>query len=240
MSWMELPVGKYHVMAAPHTLSYNQTEVGIRHEDIIFHAPDSGEQWNKLLPLRILSTDIETRVRPDGQFVDYSQTAPLAIIQIGNLLEIEVNDMCLCPSLFLGTHRCAGQKRTFRNIFTLKGCTAIPGAEVRSFDDEASMLMVWSKFIVESDPDLITGFNTACFDFVYLILRAEALGLPDFACLGRLKGVKATALRMRYRDPRHGPVLVGRLQIDIYQYIKERFVGMANRSSRHAGGYHEG
>jgi DNA polymerase delta subunit 1 len=50
------------------------------------------------------------------------------------------------------------------------------------------MLSAWRQFIIESDPDLITGHNIGRFDFIYLILRAEALGLSDFPCLGRLKG----------------------------------------------------
>ncbi len=43
------------------------------------------------------------------------------------------------------------------NIFTLKGCSSIPGAEVRSTDDEATMLANWAEFVKACDPDIITG-----------------------------------------------------------------------------------
>ncbi|KAJ7486191.1 ribonuclease H-like domain-containing protein [Mycena galericulata] len=211
LSWMELPVGKYQAVAASDTVSYNRIEVMTKHGDIIFHAPQG--KWKKLAPLTALSTDIETAVRPDYKFPDFSQTAELPVIQIGNILESLVD----------------GKRQTLRIIFTLKGCTAIEGAQVRSFPDERSLLMAWKKFIIESDPDLITGFNIGLFDFVYLILRAEVLGLPDFACLGRLKGVTAVARKVSSQEARlwrDAPILAGRLQIDVRQYVQEKFRGM--------------
>ncbi|KAJ6584038.1 ribonuclease H-like domain-containing protein [Mycena vulgaris] len=204
MSWMEVPVGKYQAVEGSKTLSYNQAEVTLNHEDIIFHAPAG--QWNESAPLRILSFDIETRVPADMTFTPYHNTAKMPVIQIGNIITSRGG-----PS--------------YRCIFTLDGCAKIQGAKVLSFADENSMLLAWKQFMVESDPDLITGHNIARFDFVYLILRAEALGLSDFACLGRLKGVSARALRVSPRARRawkDAPVLAGRLQIDIYQYMEER------------------
>ncbi|KAJ7078683.1 ribonuclease H-like domain-containing protein [Mycena epipterygia] len=204
MSWMELPLGQYQAVESSKTLSYNQREVMINHKDIIFH-PREG-RWNKSIPLRILSFDIETMVRADNQFTPYHQTAEMPVIQIGNVVE-------------------HGQ-RSFRSVFTLDGCTKIAGAQVNSFPNEASMLHAWKQFIIASDPDLITGHNIGRFDFVYLIFRAEVLGLQDFSCLGRLKGLNAKAVKMRSqaekRPWKDAPVLSGRLQIDTFQYIEER------------------
>ncbi|KAJ6585338.1 ribonuclease H-like domain-containing protein [Mycena capillaripes] len=204
MSWIELPAEKYQVIIIGR-LSHNQTEVMIKHKDIIIHASEG--QWKKSAPLRILSFDIETRVRQDFKFTQYHQTAELPVIQIGNIIQINGDN-----------------PRTYRGIFTLRGCTEIAGAEVRSFENESAMLSAWRQFIVDSDPDLITGHNIARFDFVYLLFRAEKLGLPIFPCLGRLQGVNATALKVNpgaMRLWKDAPVLAGRLQLDTYQYIQE-------------------
>ncbi|KAJ7451666.1 ribonuclease H-like domain-containing protein [Mycena latifolia] len=201
MSWMELPVGKYQAVEGSETLSHSQAEFTIKHEDIIFHP-----EWNKSTPLKILSFDIETRVPVDMTFTKYHQRAEMPVIQIGNIIQL-------------------GKDHSYRSVFTFRGCAEITGAEVRSFPDEASMLLAWKQFIITSDPDLITGFNTACFDFIYLLLRAEALEIPDFACLGRLKGLESIAHKVAPgvdRTFRDAPVLAGRLQIDIFQYIREK------------------
>ena len=38
------------------------------------------------------------------------------------------------------------------------------------------------------DPDVVIGYNTAGFDFPYLMDRAKALKVVRFAHLGRIKG----------------------------------------------------
>lgn len=196
---MELPVGRYQAVDPSKTLSHNQREVmikyvaiipgyitfsfGPRHEDIIFHPREA--QWLKSVPLRILSFDIETNVPENNQFTPYHQTAEMPVIQIGN--EIVHGLIFLAIRYTWLTNTPLGE-RSFRGVFTLGECTKIDGAQVYSFPNEVSMLRAWKEFIIASDPDLITGHNIARFDFVYLIFRAEVLGLQDFSCLGRLKG----------------------------------------------------
>ncbi|KAJ7143540.1 ribonuclease H-like domain-containing protein, partial [Mycena crocata] len=172
-------------------------------------------------PLRMLSLDIETQVPLDNSFLQYHTTAELPVIQIGSIIEE-------CRQ---GIHF---QKRnTFRSIFTLGQCSKIPGAEVHCFSDESALLLAWMQFIIGSDPDLTTGYNIARFDFVYLLLRAEALSLPGFSCLGRLKGCSKVAPRLNeQRAWKDAPILAGRLQIDIFQYVVEKDVrdGLPPRS----------
>jgi DNA polymerase elongation subunit (family B) len=38
------------------------------------------------------------------------------------------------------------------------------GAAVHSFETEGAMLDAWARFVVEADPDLITGYNVQNFD----------------------------------------------------------------------------
>jgi DNA polymerase delta subunit 1 len=59
---------------------------------------------------------------------------------------------------------------------------------VLEFKDEKSMLLEWRKFIERVDPDMMIGYNIANFDLPYLLDRAKALRIPDFAYMGRMKG----------------------------------------------------
>ncbi|KAJ7235625.1 ribonuclease H-like domain-containing protein [Mycena haematopus] len=202
MSWMEIPVSKFKSVNASEKLSYNQEEFVAQHEDIIIHPLE--EPCAKFAPLHILSFDIETMVAPDNGMARYDHES---IIQIGNILAIKG-----APNPY------------FRCVFTLNTCHPIEGAEVKSFDDESTMLLAWRDFVVENDPDLIIGHNIGKFDFPQLILRAEFLRLEQFLYLGRLKGVRATAKRLpaSKRWFKDSPILAGRLQLDTLQHFQER------------------
>lgn len=52
------------------------------------------------------------------------------------------------------------------------------------------MLLKWSEFVRELDPDIITGYNINNFDFPYLINRAKHLSVKDFDFLGRVKDIR--------------------------------------------------
>jgi DNA polymerase delta subunit 1 len=84
----------------------------------------------------------------------------------------------------------SGESQPFiRNVFTLNTCSNIVGSQVLTHNEEDAMLLAWSEFVQEVDPDIITGYNISNFDFPYLLDRADALKLDKkFYNLGRLKG----------------------------------------------------
>lgn len=96
-------------------------------------------QWSKVGPLRILSFDIECQGKK-GQF-PMPEEDP--VIQIANWVTIQ-----------------GSETPCVKNIFTLKSCAPISGAEVHSFESERDMLQAWRDFIIASDPDIITGLLT--------------------------------------------------------------------------------
>ena len=51
------------------------------------------------------------------------------------------------------------------------------------------MLLAWREYIRLADPDIITGYNICNFDFNYLILRAEYLGIKDYPKFTRINGM---------------------------------------------------
>lgn len=69
-----------------------------------------------------------------------------------------------------------------------------PGAEVLCYEREIDMMRGFRWLMLISDPDILTGYNIINFDLPYLINRANALGAPDVAFLGRLAG-KASKVR---------------------------------------------
>lgn len=123
--------------------------------------------WNKLLPLKILSFDIECCGSTDS----FPIASRDPIIQIGNTV---------CRF---------GQEGQERVIFCLKETANIPDSTVYSFDSEKELLKKWREFFMEKDPDLVLGYNIKNFDFVYILDRAEKLGLKDFGRLGRSERV---------------------------------------------------
>ena len=64
-------------------------------------------------------------------------------------------------------------------VLVLGTCGEIEGVDVRTFDDEASLLKAFAAEIRRLDPDFVTGYNIMGFDFKYIKDRAEELRIPD-------------------------------------------------------------
>lgn len=164
-NWIELPPGTYSRRPRSHQASSAQIEVDVVYDSIVSHAPDG--DWQRVAPMRVLSFDIECAGRK-GHFPD-----PLIdpVIQIANVVKVY-----------------GDKKPIVRNVFVTKSCSPIPGSQVLSFDREGDMMEAWSRFVRESDPDIITGYNVANFDLNYLMDRGEKLKLRNFTLLGRIIG----------------------------------------------------
>lgn len=203
MNWIEVPAGKYSIVASDKQRSYSQLELNVRYDNFISHPPEGN--WSKIAPLRILSFDIECAGRK-GIFPE-AQTDP--VIQIANMVTRQ------------------GEQQPFiRNVFTLNTCSHIVGSQVISFQDERKMLQSWRDFVEEVDPDVVIGYNIAGFDFPYLMDRAKALKVEKFQYLGRLKKVKTETKNTHFsskaygqRDSKETP-LDGRLQLDVLQFMQ--------------------
>lgn len=187
-----------------------QIEVDVTFEDIV---PQKSEgEWNKIAPLRILSLDIECQGRK-GHFPEAEQDP---VIQIANSLSV------------------SGQNKPIvQNVFTLKGCLPIVGAQVISSDREEDMLMKWRAFLEICDPDIITGYNVQNFDIPYLLDRAATLSkankihdIKNFAQWGRIKTVKAKMKDTTFQSAAFGKrnnietTIDGRVIFDMLPYMQ--------------------
>ncbi|KAJ3290887.1 DNA-directed DNA polymerase delta [Borealophlyctis nickersoniae] len=202
-SWIELVPNTYSIRRSSDKVSTAQLEIDVHCDQIVSHQPEG--QWSKIAPVRILSFDIECAGRK-GVFPD-AQLDP--VIQIANMVTVQ------------------GENRPFiRNVLTLKQCANIVGTHVMSFENEADVLRRWSDFVSKVDPDIIIGYNINGFDFPYLLDRAEALHLDDFAFLGRIKETKTSARDSRFSSKAYGTRdtkqinLEGRVQMDVLQIMQ--------------------
>ncbi|PIO63581.1 hypothetical protein TELCIR_14813 [Teladorsagia circumcincta] len=91
------------------------------------------------------------------------------------------------------------------------------------------MLIVWSEFVREVDPDILTGYNILNFDLPYILDRAKVLKLPSVAMLGRQRnrasGVRDAAISSKQMGSRvnksidiHGRVIFDVLQVVLRDY----------------------
>lgn len=213
-NWIELPKGKYHIRrkeatsgskvswSSPLMQSHCQLEVDISWEDFISH-PAEGE-WSKVAPLRIMSFDIECAGRK-GIFPEPNKDP---VIQIANMVVKQ------------------GKSDPFvRNVFTLKKCAPVVGAQVLSFDTEQELLKHWSHFVRAVDPDIITGYNIQNFDFPYLLNRASHLKVTNFPFLGRIRHIKSvvkeSTIQSKQMGKRENKIvnLEGRVMFDLLQVL---------------------
>jgi DNA polymerase elongation subunit (family B) len=141
------------------------------------------------------------------------------------------------PVIQIGTTLTRGTKdSTERHLFVFPDCAPIPGIEVHAFPTEAQMILAWFDWMIKRDPDILIGYNVFGFDESYLWQRAEELKLikenAAFHAMNRLcelsgelkleeKFLSSSAMgdnRMYIWTTQ------GRLQIDLFHYIKRNNV----------------
>jgi len=90
------------------------------------------------------------------------------------------------------------------------------------FDKEPDMLKAWRDFILELDPDIITGYNICNFDLTYIIEWADALWIPDFPEFSKVKKkmskIKSNTFSSKALGTRDNKevTIEGRIQFDMY------------------------
>ncbi|WIA42723.1 hypothetical protein OEZ86_008668 [Tetradesmus obliquus] len=206
--WLEIPAGKWRAAAGPEggagRASWCQVEAHCVWSDIIAHAPEG--EWSRIAPLRVLSFDIECAGRK-GHFPEPQQDP---VIQIASMVTV------------LGE-----AKPRVKNILTLGSCAAIVGAEVMSFESEAEMLNRWTSLVLETDPDIITGYNINNFDLPYLFERAKALRVDgDAHQWGRIRHSRVRMRDTTFSSKAYGTheykdlTIEGRVQFDVYMALQ--------------------
>ncbi|TNV85757.1 hypothetical protein FGO68_gene3112 [Halteria grandinella] len=204
MSWITIAKDQYIVRTARQHGTTCQIELDIlNHKSMKCHKTCEGE-YGRLAPMRILSFDIECAA-DRGKFPTADKDP---VIQIANICQIN------------------GETEPFiRNVFTLKNCAPIVGTKVFCFKDEKDLLLAWRDFVRVLDPDIITGYNIINFDIPYIINRADALSLQQYARFGRVQDVLTKVKDSTFTSKSLGTRetkdinIEGRVQFDMLQYI---------------------
>ena len=201
MSWVKVESGKYRISKNP--ISNCQIEAWCSVEDVI--PLSTHGEYSKLAPLRILSIDIECS--SDGGHFPVPEKDH--VIQISNIC-VEFG---------------ADSEPIIQKMFSYKKCADIVGVDVHSFDSEEQMLREWRQFVIDLDPDIITGYNISMFDLPFLLNRADILKIRQFPYLSRLAHVqskvkhKQTKVKGFMNRDTIDINLEGRIILDMYTYL---------------------
>jgi DNA polymerase elongation subunit (family B) len=120
---------------------------------------------------------------------------------------------------------------TERHLFAFPSCDPIEGTIVHESPDEKTMLIDWFKWMEEVNPDILIGYNVFGFDERYVWKRAEKLGLDDDDSMHSLTRLKAIGSKLKCEEKFLSSSALGdnmmyiwsthgRLQVDLYHYIK--------------------
>jgi DNA polymerase elongation subunit (family B) len=115
-------------------------------------------------------------------------------------------------------------------VLSLKETDDVEGIIIKWFETEEELLLGFTKLIKETNPDIVTGYNTFGFDYEYLKKRAIKLKiLPKFSRLSRIikdqsefkeDDLKSAALgsnKLKYFN------MVGRINIDLMKVIQREY-----------------
>lgn len=200
MSWITLKKNTYIIRK--NKISTCQLELEISYRDVISHPPEG--KFSTFAPLRILSIDIECAAQ-NGRFPS-ADIDP--VIQISNI----------CVEF-------GNSEPIVQTMFSFKECAPIAGVDVQSFNMEEKMLEKWTEFVVQLDPDIITGYNINNFDLPYLLNRAEKLKVEK---LKKLSKIKTTVTRIKHSKGKSKSFknrdfidlkIEGRIILDMFIYI---------------------
>jgi DNA polymerase elongation subunit (family B) len=187
--------------------SYCDIELNVNWKDL------NAIQKDVNAPLRIASFDIECYSH-DGQFPQANRKQD-AVIQIGV------------------TYTYLGQSEPYRQYI---GCLdkTVPFDDktiLKSFDDETELLLDFKQEIIDSDCDIITGYNIFYFDEKYLYDRADqVLGIKEeMGFMSKLKKRYCNFKEMKLASSALGENLLrfwdtpGRVHIDLMKDVQKTF-----------------
>ncbi len=199
--WVQLNKSTYRIPNIPKTNC--QIELIAHHDSLIVHEAEG--EWAENSPSRTLSFDIECAA--EGGAFPKADKDP--VIQIANTITLQGASLPI-----------------IKTIFVLGGCSHIQGSDVRTFDTEEELLMAWRDFVIETDPDIIIGYNIMRFDLPYIWDRAAALKLKNFNYISRIKNEFVTKKNDTFSSKARGTTesykfnMTGRFFFDLLTAIK--------------------
>jgi DNA polymerase elongation subunit (family B) len=136
------------------------------------------------------------------------------------------------PVIQIGTTLTRDAVTLDRHLFVWPSSDPLDGITVHAYPDETSMMNAWFEWMASINPDILIGYNVFGFDERYMWHRAEDLGLvgPN-APVHDLTRLRDTGQQVKCEEKRLSSSALGdnfmyiwttqgRLQIDLFHYIK--------------------
>jgi DNA polymerase elongation subunit (family B) len=138
------------------------------------------------------------------------------------------------PIIQIGLVLVRGAAVTEKHIFVFGTCDEVPGAIVHSYKTEKEMLLAWAAAVAKWNPDILTGYNVFGFDEKYVWNRAEELRITEDESIQALSRLvefdKKLVLDEKFLsssamgdNTMYIWSAFGRLQVDLFHYIKRNF-----------------
>lgn len=167
--WIDLPEDTYILDQSPLSKHFCDIVACIDYADIVTHKPEG--EFMKNAPQVVLGFDIECSSK-DGTFPkpERDEVIMISAATYKGMTKTETPDSCICFTW--GQAAEMFPEDDYRRTVILQ--------------DEPSMLMAFRNYFVAQRPDSSTGYNSAKFDWKFLIQRAQQLGIDkEFARLCR-------------------------------------------------------
>ena len=138
------------------------------------------------------------------------------------------------PVIQIGVVLQRGTAKPEKHVFVLGSCDPVDDSVVHSYKTEKEMIIGWAKAMRDWNPDMLIGYNVFGFDEKYLWTRAEELGIEGHDALQAFSRLqdrnKEVVLEEKFLsssalgdNTMYILTCHGRLQVDLYQYIKRSF-----------------
>jgi len=137
------------------------------------------------------------------------------------------------PVIQIGTTLTRGTPESVeRHLFVFPDCAACEGITIHAYKTEKAMILAWFEWMVQRNPDILLGYNIFGFDESYLWHRAEELNLiTSTSPIHQFTRLFVLASEMKLEEKFLSSSALGdnrmyiwtthgRLQIDLYHYIK--------------------
>lgn len=197
--------------------------------------PVANKSWDKIEPCKTAEEALvqfdagllgSLRPRKTRAALEARLRTSLTLSKLDDLLTI--GD----PVIQIGTTLTRNSMTLDRHLFVWPSCDPIDDITVHAYPDESSMINAWFEWIAKTNPDILVGYNVFGFDERYMWHRAEDLGLvsPN-SPVHDLTRLRETGQQVKCEEKRLSSSALGdnfmyiwtaqgRLQIDLFNYIK--------------------